>query len=289
MNDQTTVKRLRTYVPDGHFQFEDNLCVGVHLVDPTCLYHGQIRHLTPSDKKEVLRLISKLESLKYLDLRKNRLGPIPFLGLQKLEYVDLASNYMGEVPNWLHGLPLQYLNLGVNLIKTVPDWFSEFTEIKVLKLHKNNIRTVEPIRPCKQLTFLNLYFNWMKEIPNLVWSLKELEFFSWGVSGIESLPEEIGQWKKLKWLSMVANKITHMPDSFCELLELRGARLHKNHLESLPEDIGNLHKLEQLTLYKNNLKSLPPSFRKLNLKKLNLARNKFKTPPQIKATEWIIT
>lgn len=287
--DRLIAEKLTNMVPGAHIQFEGNVCVGVHLVDPKHLFHGLARHLSPSDKKEILGLISKLEGLRYLDLRKNRFGKIPDLGLRNLEYVDLASNYMGSVPEWLRGLPLQYLNLGVNGLTTVPDWIGSFQNLRVLKLHKNSLLNVDAVAPLGSLAFLNLYFNRVKRLPTWLWDLREINFFSWGVSGITHLPEEIGNWTKLEWLSLVANHIERLPDTLCELTLLKGMRLHKNRLLSLPENIGNLSRLEQLTLYRNRLQSLPQSFANLRLKKLNLAHNEFTDRPLVNMDrlEWM--
>ena len=281
MNEKVVVDQLKRLVPQGRFQMEGDVCCGVHLADEKHVWHGFARH--SQDKHAILRLISKLENLKYLDLRKNCFGPLPDLGLQNLEYADLASNYMRSVPEWLQKCPLKYLNLGVNELTDIPDWFANLTNLTVLKLHKNEIKNTEAV---SNLTFLNLYFNRMKSIPKFVWTLDQLEFFSWGISSIGTLPGEIGNLNKLKWLSMVGNKLTELPDEFCLLKNLIGIRLHKNRLHKLPESIGNLEKLEQITLYHNRLKSLPDSFYKLKLKKLNLAHNEFKIPPQIKA-DWM--
>lgn len=277
--DRLLAEKLLALVPGAHIQFEGDTCVGVHLVDPSHLYHGLARQHSPSDKKEILHLISGLSGLRYLDLRKNRFGPIPDLGLQLLEYVDLGSNYMGSVPYWLYGLNLIYLNLGVNELRSLPDWIADYPSLRVLKLHKNVLTDASPVANLKSLSFLNLYFNRIKRMPSFLWELPEINFFSWGVSGVEELPEGVGNWKKLEWLSLVANHIEKLPEAICDLTQLRGMRLHKNRLTALPERIGDLQRLEQLTLYRNQLQSLPESFSRLRLKKLNLAHNLFDGVP----------
>lgn len=284
MSDRETIEDLLRLVPRGKFQIDNDICLGVHLFNESDIWGGLARH--SKEKRKILKLISKLENLRYLDLRKNRFGPITDLGLQKLEYVDLASNYMTEIPKWLKNCPLKYLNLGVNEISNLPDWISEFKQLIVLKLHKNQIKNADSIYGLNNLNFLNLYFNQMKAIPSFVWQIKQLEFFSWGVSAIKTLPKEISNLNNLKWLSMVGNKIEELPDEFCQLFNLVGVRLHKNRLHKLPENIGNLQKIEQLTLYHNRLSCLPESFQKLNLKKLNLAHNQFNSKPNIKS-EWM--
>ena len=285
MSDKDVVEKLLQMTPQSEFIFEEEKCVSANFTSSADPYFGLIRHMSPSDKKTVLRLVSKLNELKRLDFHKNRMGNFE-LPLQKLEHLDIGSNYTGSVPEWIRGNPLEYLNLGVNELSSIPDWIAEFTDMKVLKLHKNRLRDVSAISSHKRMKFLNLYLNQIRNIPDEIWNLTEIEFFSWGVSGIKEVSERIGNWQNLRWLSLVANKLERLPDNLCTLTQLIGMRVHKNRLTELPENIGNLKNLSQLTVYRNRLRRLPESFRMLKLKKLNLAHNEFDKPLDVKA-DWL--
>ena len=186
MSDRDIVAKILSFAPDATFQFDGDVCTYAKLNNKNNIFYGSIR--TKKNKPEIIHLISKLKSLQYLDLRKNRLNEIPDLGLQKLVHLDLASNYLKIVPNWIRKNNLTFLNLGVNNLEIIPEWISEFDELTVLKLHKNKLTDISPIQTCKKVKFLNLYLNKMKEIPEFIWKFNDVEFFSWGLSEIIELP-----------------------------------------------------------------------------------------------------
>lgn len=210
MTDRDVVAAIGRLVPGVRSQFRGDECHALFLTKSDCLLGGLARRLSPADKREVLRLVSLLPHLRLLNLRRNRLGPVPDLGLERLEWLDLGSNYMGAVPDWLRRLPLQYLSLGVNELKFIPDWLGGLP-LTTLKLHKNEIANVDAVRPLRALKFLNLYFNRIKPFPEFVFEFPNVRFFSWGVSGLERLPDGVGRWAELRWLSLVANRLTELP------------------------------------------------------------------------------
>jgi Leucine-rich repeat (LRR) protein len=284
MSDKDVVLRILHYVPDATFEFENDNCIYAKLNNKKNIFYGCIR--TCKQKNEILLLLRKLENLKFLDLRKNRICSMPDMCFKNLIHLDLASNYLTEVPAWVKHNNIEFLNLGVNNLKLIPDWISKFSNLKVVKLHKNKLFDVSSISACTNIQVLNLYLNKMREIPSFIWKFKKMQFFSWGLTNIDFLSNEISNWKNLQWLSLVANKITVLPDEICELKQLKGMRLNKNKIEKLPSNIGQLQNLQELSLHKNCLKELPESFQKLNLKKLNLSYNMFETIPPGINSDW---
>jgi len=260
MSDHDIISYLKNIIPLVSATFHEDHCISLKLTSPECVLGGIVR--LRSDKHSILGLISQLHHLRELDLRRNRFGLIPNLGLVNLESLDLGSNYMGSVPEWIRGLNLKYLNLGVNELKFIPDWIGELP-LENLKLHKNQLSNVDAIAPLR-LTSLNLYLNRLKW-PKFLWDF-DLKVFSWGVSGIKEI-DGIGNWKNLEWLTCVANKIECLPDSICGLTKLKGLVLNKNRLTCLPERIGELVNLRHLFLYKNQISVLPKSFGSLKLER----------------------
>jgi Leucine-rich repeat (LRR) protein len=284
MQDREIVKRILSHVP-AHATFDQDRCIGLDFTDEGYAYCGLLRNHPSQDK--VLELIGYL-NLKHLNLRKCRLKSLPDYGhMMELEHLRLGSNYLGYVPQWIRGKKLRYLDLGVNELTELPYWISEFP-LETLKVHKNKIREIPNLSHIQSLKFLNLYLNRFKSIPTWVFDLANIEVFSWGISGVTIMPEEIGSWKKLTWLTFVANKIKEVPDSFCELHNLVGARLHKNKLEHLPNGMSEMKSLKQLTLYRNNLSRLPDDFHLIEFDKLNIGLNSFESKPKVQSN-WLMT
>ena len=272
MKDRDIVNEIVKIVPSAKFTFDGDDCVSAVFTNPASTFYGVLRLYPSSEKMRVLRYVSDLENLQYLDLRKNKLLKVD-LGLCNLRHLDLGSNYLGVVPSWMRGNKLQFLNLGVNELAVLPDWFGEFSGLRILKLHKNRISDFSVLSGMMDLRELNLYFNKVGDIPGFIFYFGEMRFFSWGMSSLGILPEEIGMWKRLEYLSLVGNRLRFLPDSLCGCSEMVGMRLCKNMLEYLPERIGDLKKLREISLYKNRLTCLPDSFDFLKLKKCNLAGN----------------
>ena len=286
MSDFQIVEEIKKYAPSATFSFENDRCVSGNFTNTNQIFFGSMRTLSNNDKTHVLKLVNSLKSLKFLNLRKNRLCNMPEMFLPNLEHLDLSSNYLGVVPTWVKNCKLIYLSLGVNNLVVIPDWIGDMENLQVLKLHKNQLTNVESIKSCNKIKFLNLYLNSIKKFPSFIFNFSDIEFFSWGLSDTEEISEDIGNWKNLQYLSLVANRIKYLPDSICDLNNLIGLRVHKNNLQQLPNNIGNLKNLEQITAYCNNLTFLPDSFSNLRLKKCNLVYNNFKEQPNVNS-EWL--
>jgi Leucine-rich repeat (LRR) protein len=157
MSDRDIVNKILSFAPESSFEFEEDDCISAKLNNKNNIFYGCIR--TCKNKNEVLLLLNKLEKLKFLDLRKNRIHYLPELNFKNLRHLDLASNYLTEVPSWIKHNNLEFLNLGVNNLKSIPEWISELTNLKVIKLHKNELNNVDPISTCSNVKFLNLYLN----------------------------------------------------------------------------------------------------------------------------------
>ena len=287
--DRSLTERISALAPFVSFAFRNDRCVSASFANNSYVYEGIIRLYSKKDKGKILSLVAKLDHLEHLDLRKNRLLFINNLGhLDRLTYLNLASNYLGETPSWIAQLKsLQYLDLAVNDLVHLPSEYGALP-LKVLRIHKNKIIHYPEEYSNMKLIELNMYMNKIKTIPKFLFDSEAMEQFSWGISGLDSIPDEIRRWVNLRYFTMAATKIRSIPDSFCLLLNLKGARLHKNRISNLPSDFGNLCSLEDLTLYSNQLIGLPVSFAKLRLQRLNLSKNLFSQPPMIPTvSRWI--
>jgi len=122
-------------------------------------------------------------------------------------------------------------------------------------------------------TKLNLNNKGLTQIPDFVFSMKNLKYLILTRNDLTSLPAEIAQLRNLKHLYLNSNKLTSLPTEIGRLTNLTILNLDDNRLMYLPESIGNLKNLTVLSLNKNRLTSLPESIGKLrNLRTLTLGR-----------------
>jgi Leucine-rich repeat (LRR) protein len=234
--------------------------------NPDNPFENDIRHLP--NKHEIVTKFVDLDYLKTVNLRKCRLSYLPVFKSKQIESLDLSCNNLSVFPEWILDLKnLKYLNLGSNFFEHLPNL--ENLPLETLKLHKNKFSYLQIPKTIK---CLNLYLNNFLDIPDIT-HLKDLEFFSFGVTKITRLPDWICDFKNLKWLSLVVNDIEYLPENFCNLQNLIGLRLAKNKLKKLPNNIGLCKSLKEITLYSNCISCLPDSFYQLDLEKLNLSKN----------------
>lgn len=285
MKDRDIVSNILKINPLPKFDFDGDDCVKAVFTDSSHDFYGVLRLMSSCAKKEILGLLSRLEKIRYLDLRKNRLG-IFDLGLRSLNHLDLGSNYMSFIPDWIGKNNLSYLNLGVNELSCLPMWFENLISLRTLKLHKNKISDFSLLSSFSNLEEINLYFNCVNDIPDFLFGFERIKSFSWGISSLSILPDSISSWRDLEYLSLVGNELVYLPESICSCLSLVGMRLNKNKIKSLPCDIGNLKNLKDISLYKNNLSELPISFGLLELERCNLAENNFVVLPRVNS-KWL--
>ncbi len=91
---------------------------------------------------------------------------------------------------------------------------------------------------------------------------------------LKNLPEPILKLTNLQILDLSWNQLTTLPESFGTLKSLQELDLQDNQLTTLPESFGDLKSLQELELNDNKLKTLPESFYILNnLIYLNIENN----------------
>ncbi|XP_076935824.1 TMV resistance protein N-like isoform X3 [Bidens hawaiensis] len=200
-----------------------------------------------------------LKSLVYLNLDYCRgLKSVSFIEeLESLEVLNIRGLGLREFPGCIvsghSSNSLQVLDLSFNyLISEIPS--------SIGNLHN--------------LVSLNLSFcESLKSLPGSICSLQHLTTLYLQFSGIEELPEELGQLECLEYLNLRSAKVKHLPNSICMLKRLKTLILiNCTFLEKLPEDVGELESLEELNLYNcSNLREIPSSICKLKrLKELDL-------------------
>jgi internalin A len=129
-------------------------------------------------------------------------------------------------------------------------------------------------------TRLDLNFLRLREVPQSVTDLQQLESLELFENELTSIPESVGNLVHLRRLEIGDNWLTSVPKSIGRLIQLRYLALNINNLRTVPAEIGALVRLEQLYLNSNQLRSLPDSFEGLgDLRTLWLAANPLRELP----------
>lgn len=205
--------------------------------------------------------IKKLKALKEVSISGVAIEKFPeglctISGLEKLTY---RNSHTTNIPKDIGNLDnLKQLELSILPITEIP---KEIGDLKaVVKLDISNTKGNKKI--ANKVFKLTGIKTLPKEIGKLT-TLEELLLYS---NSFTELPTEIGNLSKLKRLVLYKNDLTSLPDEICKLKNLEILELADNNLTSLPEDIGDLTNLTVIRINNNNIKTLPDSIK--NLKKL---------------------
>lgn len=128
---------------------------------------------------------------------------------------------------------------------------------------------------------LNLSNKEIKELPDEIEKLHNLQSIDLSYNNIESFPVQITKLPQIKSLLLYRNSITHVSKEIGNLKNLGLLDISYNRLTHLPPEFGKLISLKTLDLSYNKLESLPLDFINLtSLKKLYLEHNNFTFPPE---------
>jgi len=118
-----------------------------------------------------------------------------------------------------------------------------------LSLRKKNLKELpEAIYQLKNLQYLDLGKNKLKQLPDSIIKLTQLQMLIVNKNDLDALPNTIGKLKHLKYLNTNQNKIARIPYSFGELEKLEYLDMWDNELEYFPESLSNLKNLREMDL-----------------------------------------
>ncbi|HPS46345.1 MAG TPA: leucine-rich repeat domain-containing protein [Bacteroidales bacterium] len=122
----------------------------------------------------------------------------------------------------------------------------------------------------------------LKEIPESVFLLKNLQELDISRNKIKAIPKEIAQLKNLEILDASLNKIDTVYAEIGELVNIKELNLSQNFISYLPSSIGNLNKMVLLDLWKNYISVFPFEISNLQktLKVVDLRVNMIKDEEQ---------
>jgi hypothetical protein len=121
----------------------------------------------------------------------------------------------------------------------------------------------------------------LRELPEAIASLTELQQLYLSNNQLTELPEAIRSLSQLRVLYLSHNKLTELPEAIASLTELQELNLSNNQLREVPEAIASLTRLRVLYLSNNQLTELPEALTSLTqLQDLDLSRNQLRELPE---------
>jgi Leucine-rich repeat (LRR) protein len=97
----------------------------------------------------------------------------------------------------------------------------------------------------------------LKEVPEEVRQLRNLNALDLGNNKIKRLPDWFGELTYMQDLRLARNKLTEVPASICSMDHLKRLDMSRNALRSLPACMGKLVELVSLDLWSNDLSDFP--------------------------------
>ncbi|MFM1745718.1 MAG: hypothetical protein RLZZ630_1655 [Bacteroidota bacterium] len=119
----------------------------------------------------------------------------------------------------------------------------------ILDLSKQKRKFIpEEVRQFKNLRYLRLNKNDIREVPSWIGDLQELRRLDLSNNRLKSIPPEIGALKKLVYLGLNRNLIESLPAEIGNLTALEELELWDNEIDRIPDEVKHLHQLKVFDL-----------------------------------------
>lgn len=140
-----------------------------------------------------------------------------------------------------------------------------------LVLYPEYISLKEALANPNQVVKLSLRKQGLKEFPEQILKLKNLQYLDLSKNKIESLPDSIVQLTQLQFLIVSKNELLALPNTIGRLKNLKILKAAQNKIARIPYSFGDLENLEYLDMWDNELDYFPESMSKLkNLEVMDL-------------------
>lgn len=104
---------------------------------------------------------------------------------------------------------------------------------------------------------LDLSHEKLKEVPEGVRRLKNLNALDLGRNKLKTLPGWMNELRYMQEFSAGRNRFTEIPNVVCQWKHLKRLDMHRNRIEGLPACLGGLKDLFSLDLWSNELGEFP--------------------------------
>ena len=159
--------------------------------------------------------------------------------VETLKLLDMRANPLESIPRTICSLPhLSVLNLESCKINTIPEEFQNLRTLKELILDYNKIAI--PSNIPDSVCYLSLVGNAVSDLSALC-HLLELTLLDVSENNIRNLPEELFENKpNLQKLIVRENYVESLPKSIGKLKSLFVMNFSKNKLKDLPEEVRRI-------------------------------------------------
>ncbi|XP_035661036.1 uncharacterized protein LOC118405597 [Branchiostoma floridae] len=231
--------------------------------------------------------IGQLQKLRELKLDNNLLTQLPqaITTLPNLQYIDVSVNKLETLPDGISGLQLYQLYLRNNRFREIPEEVCSLLQLKILDVGKNPLKRL-PDNICQLtgLRRLEIDICQFDEFPRQVLQLEglqRLDIGEWAGEGKPSpVPEDIGRLKNLQVLDLQDSGVESLPDGVGELVQLTDLNIAGNRFTSVPDEVMNLSNIKSLNLTENRIACLPMTLSRLTkLGDINILGNPMTYPP----------
>uniref|UniRef100_A0A3P9B116 Si:ch211-106h11.1 n=1 Tax=Maylandia zebra TaxID=106582 RepID=A0A3P9B116_9CICH len=230
----------------------------------------QLRHLRVLVIRGMLQripgeLCEVASSLVRLEIQNEGTRLLVLMGLKRMVYLTelhLQDCQLERLPSALLALTnLRVLDLQHNNLRTLEELLSlaHLRRLSCLRLAYNRVLVLPAsVGVLRGLELLDLSNNQLQSIPPALFTLRRLRRLLLAGNLLEELPAEVKALQLLTELDLSGNRLERLPtELFNCCLELRTLNMSHNSLSFLPREIAALSQLCRLDLRSNNLEELP--------------------------------
>lgn len=218
--------------------------------------------------------IKKNQELVKLTLIENNITLKKFKGSASLKYLDLRRNKVEVVRNKIHRKfkSLTGLSFNTNNVRKVKPGLGKVEKLEYLSLYGNGITEIpKSVYKLRNLKIIDLFENRIEFVSPEIKNLQNLEVLYLANNRLYSLPEEIGTLKNLRELYLYNNRMDTLPASMDNLEKLEVLWVNDNFFHTIPSPTWSVKNMTYLDASQNFIKRVPDEIAQAKLSTLILS------------------